>query len=309
MIIKAIAVASIFWLLPVPTAFLLKMTDRKMSCLYGYIVGALLNLLAFHVTNRILFVSGATLGMMHIGILLSVNALILFASGIIWLVKGRKLSKKAVKDESDENKAVANRIWWWSVSVVLGISVLGSYLFYVPNNATVLMAAINRLDYFPMVPGESMMSMGYYLVKLLNFTPAYAVCVVIPFMFCMPVLVLFWIMTDMMDDAKNKVVFLCAELILLFLGDGQFTYSGLVLHGLNQITNISIVLCVPLAFILSFRIFVQKKRGPVWLLVFDLVAACLLWRTTAFVSFACVVLCALIYAGRRYLPWFQPSQQ
>lgn len=327
MMIKAIVVAAVFWLLPLPALFCVKMADKKISALYGYLTGVLYNLLIFHISNGLLRLSGGSLGMKHIAVMLLSNVILLLV-GIILCVRNLKSNSKKLKRHGRENaigktpktgqsgskKQSAGRDWLATTILVIAVVIclLGgfSYLLYEPNNAVTLMAAVNRLDFFPVVPKESMVSLGYYLVKLLGLTPAYALCVTIPLIFYPSAILLLWLMTGLVEEKnlQTKALFFLIEVMLLLIGDGKYTYPGLVLHGLNQITNISLVICVPLAFILSFRVFIREQKDGIWLLVFDIVAACFLWRTCGFVCIAMVVLFALVFVGRRYLSWFQPSQ-
>lgn len=325
MMIKAIVVAAVFWLLPLPALFCVKMADKKISALYGYLTGVLYNLLIFHISNGLLRLSGGSLGMNHIAVVLLSNVILLLAGIILWvrslksnrkkLRHGRETAiRKTQKRGQSGSKKQSGRDWLAiTILVIAAVAcLLGGrfYLLYEPNNAVPLMAAVNRLDFFPVVPKESMVSLGYYLVKLLGLTPAYALCVTIPLIFYPSAILLLWLMTGLVEEKnlQTKALFFLIEVMLLLIGDGKYTYPGLVLHGLNQITNISLVICVPLAFILSFRIFVKKRKDGIWLLVFDIVAACFLWRTCGFVCIVVVVLFVLVFVGRRYLSWFQPSQ-
>ncbi|MBD5539912.1 MAG: hypothetical protein HDR00_01725 [Lachnospiraceae bacterium] len=328
--IKIIAALAILCALPVPTALLLKIADRKIGFGCSYASGVVL-----HLTIFALYIKGM-LEEMAAPDMRPVKAILFMVLGeaavlaVVVAVKCCKAKKwpglrQLFGSEAVDNARNDSNRTGMALYILAGIIwILGafSYLRYVPDNAVTMMADINRLDFFGVTNGDTMVMLGYYMKKLLGISQADAVCIVIPVFFYAAFVFLMWEMAKVFfseDPLKRSLCFL-TQGILLVAGDCLYTQSHIVLHGLNHLENILLALCVPLAFIIGLQLYLSGRKivdtesrslsMPSCLLglAICMICAYLLDQRVFALTGLNAVIFILLFIGRRYLPWLQSSK-
>lgn len=188
-----------------------------------------------------------------------------------------------------------------------------SYLCYVPDNAVELMAEVNRLKLYGGINKDPVIMLGYYFTNLFGISSAKAICIIIPVFFYSVFVITCWDLSIALfkDNIKKDSICFLAQGIMTLVGDCMYTQPHIVLHGLNDIGNILLVLCVPLVFSNGIRL-CQDERSK-WKEYCFTPIVCMICtflldkRTFALVSIN-VIIFVLLFIGRRYLPWLQSAK-
>jgi hypothetical protein len=312
-------------MMPVPTAVLLKLINRYSTWAKGYVCGVLVNLTIFALDTCSMADRMEIPDLRPIKLLLAWNVFLMVC--IIAVVCFRCLQMKKwiglrTLFFSPDLSVMPSRKEVLILTAALLIYLIGAcaYLYYVPDNAVAIMAEVNRLDYFGFVNDEPMVMAGYYLNKQWNVSVADAVCILLPLSVYPAVVALLWETAGSLfaeDSVKRSKCFL-AEAVLLVGGDSLYMQAHFVLHGLNQLENILFVLCVPFAFAIGLQLYKEWDEGDyrkichrwdIWfpLLLCIIISALFSQKVFALVGIN-IFIFALLFVGRRYLPWLRSSK-
>lgn len=328
--IRIIAALVILCALPVPTALLLKIIDRRMGIGCGYVSGAVLHLTIFALYIKGMWEEMAvpdTLPVKAVLFMVLTETAVLLAVVVLKCFKAKRwLGMKGLfGNEASGSVVLFNRRKELLLYIPAGlIWLLGafSYLYYIPADAITMMADINRIDFFGVTNGDAMVMLGYYMKKLLGISQVDAVCVVIPLCFYAAFVVLMWEIARTLVGENPLKCSLCflSQGILVAAGDCLYTQANIVLHGLNRLGNVLFVLCVPLVFDIGLRLYLSGKKlidvesrelfMPSCFLSLAICLACthLLDQRVFVLAGLNVVIFVLLFVGRRYLPWLKSSE-
>ena len=254
--------------------------------------------------------------MMPVKVLLILCAAEVFAFVTLCAIQSVKASK--VEKGSKESMMECIKKKWKQISVLIGavliyLWVVTTYLRFIPSGVVTMMADVNRLDLFGVTNSDPVTMMAYYMKSLTGLSPSNVVCVVIPFVFYVPVVCALWEVAAALyteDTYKRNLCFL-AEAILLLFGNCMYSMTGLVNGGLMNVTNICLVLSLLLSFALGFHIYqTEDKKDWISAGAVELVVLICVY-TMDVVVFALSAMTMLIFGllliGRRYLPWLKSS--
>lgn len=308
--------------LPIVTMFLLRLLFPRMTFVVGYTNGVIIYITLFSIFvhlwsyHTLLFV----IKPLRIMVLMTLIELMVY----IFIVNIRNLKKKkkeTINNSGSDNLKCFNlhknntkwEMFIWGVSCIGWMVGATCYIRYIPDNAILLMADINRVDFLEVTNGNPIVMLGYYLMKFMKMSSAKAVCVVIPLFFYFVFAFVMWDLSGALfkDCDFKRIVCFFSETFLLIIGDCMYTQPHIVLHGLNDIGNILLVLCVPLVFSNGIRL-CQDERSK-WKEYCFTPIVCMICtflldkRTFALVSIN-VIIFGLLFIGRRYLPWLQSTK-
>lgn len=257
-----------------------------------------------------------TPGMMPVKVLLILCAVEVFAFMTFYVIRSVKTPKAEKGSRESMMECVkknSKQISLLVAAVLIYLWAVTTYLRFIPSGAVTMMADVNRLDLFGVTNSDPITMMAYYVKSLTGLSPSDVVCVVIPFVFYVPVVCALWEVASALyveDTFKRNLCFL-AEAILLLVGNCMYSMTGLVNGGLMNVTNICLVLSLLLSFALGFRIYqAEDKKDWISAGVVELVVLICVY-TMDVVAFALSAMTMLIFVllliGRRYLPWLKSS--
>lgn len=312
-------------ILPFSMMLLLKVLDRKITFAAGYIIGAIINLTIFSLCIRAMAEDMAEPGLLPIKVVLGIALFEILAFLIalcIRCIKEKKwigFTRLFYLEQYGHLQLHKREIVFWALASIIWILGATSYLRYVPEGAVSMMADVNRLDFFGVTHLNPMIMLGYYLTKLTGLSQADAICLVIPLSFYLAFVILMWEMAGALfeSDMLKKTMCFLAEAVLVVVGDCLYTQSFIVLHGLNHMENILLVLCVTFSFAIGLKFYqaveCQGKNGfrmyGYWLAFAVCAISTYFLEQRAFALIGLnTVIFALLFIGRRYLPWLKSSK-
>lgn len=321
--IKVLFSLILLCLLPVPGMLLLRSLGRQFTFAAGYVSSMLINLTVFCLCIQDLARRFQPPGMQTIKVIVGVLAAEVILLVLIWIYRSRKAKKLLNAVQVFWMDGVSFSLsFFWCLAVFIWVAGAVSYIRYVPEGAVSMMADINRLGFFGATNSDPGVMLAYYLTVLLNLPQAPAVCLVVPLSFYFTFVVLMKEMAAVLYVDKPELTGRCffALAVLTVLGDSLFSQPYMVLHGLNRLENVITVLCVPFTFAICLRFyfvwdrFLQSKDKAGWSICHVIALLLCLYITYFFYpkTFALVglnlVIFALLFAGRRYLPWLQSGK-
>jgi hypothetical protein len=316
------------WIAPVIPMLLFRLLDQKLSFAAGYVCGVLGNITVFSLCIQTMAEKMAAPGMRPIKVTMAVwviELLILTVVAAVRCIRAKKwlgISQLFSISLPHKKNGQINKLNILIIFVACLLWLFGacSYLRYVPRDAVRMMADINRIDFFGVTNGDAMVMLGYYFKQLCGISQADAICLVIPLGFYAAFAAVMWEMAGTWFDKGTRKFCLCffAEAVLLAAGDCLYSIPFFVLHGLNCLDDVLLVLCVPMIFIVGWKLYLCETKlvskgkilapGYCFAGVLSLVSAALLEQQVFVLCGMSVLLFVLLFAGRRYLPWLKSSK-
>lgn len=323
--IKLFFILCTLCILPITMTMILKVLDCKITFTAGYIIGEIVNLTIFSLCIRAMAEDMAEPGLLPIKVILGISMFEILAFLTVLCIRCIK-EKKWIGfvrlfylDQHSNLRSHKKEIFFLILASIIWILGATSYLRYVSDGAVSMMAYINRLDFFGATNVNPMIMLGYYLTKLGRISQADAICLVIPLSFYFAFVILMWETAGALfeSDMLKKTLCFFAESVLVVVGDCLYTQPFIVLHGLNQIENVLLVLCVPFSFAIGLRLYQEVEcRGKngfrmygYWFALALCVISTYFFEQRALTLIGLnTVIFVLLFAGRRYLPWLQSSR-
>lgn len=285
----------------IPLMLLIRGLDSSVTFIKGYIVATIINIILYVVgvkcvhdfedySKYFIIIAGATGAV----------------SFIFYVFVRRRELMVLAKTANLHTKTLCLLLF---AVAVLGVILIYNVLLQQIDNSVYISTQIRMLENNSGMHENVVAGLGYDMVRVFGISPQNVICCVIPGYYYWVAVAGMWDVGGMLyhKEYKKKIIFFICTALFMGLGDALYFLPHLIIHGLADVKNILLILCLILLFSVGIEsvqlhqdYVMKSKLMRLFIIVLCVLGSAILDKQISLICSICAISFAVIILERRW---------